>query len=311
MTNFKNIAFAGVVLLVLLSFFSGCVNGPKPLNEQAQQTPAENGASRENAIMSEFDKLIQRNNVRAEEISKFINENMAAVSPQNLSVMLIALEKNQQRNLLKLQDKFADEDVIQKTLAEDYQGELTDSYLNEIQNKTVRDLLITTKNNGYKIETAEGFYFPVIDYSLYKKYRQNVTPDMAAYIDIMAIESAKTPIKDAALVIGWPEVLQRAKTQEQFIKEYGSSAKSEDMKQLLKRYLVFSLYGANNTPLFSYENKQMVPVAKKAYIEAAFDANNGSFSKLMNDYLTILKKNEYKLTKEVDEFRKKTEAEFQ
>jgi hypothetical protein len=172
-------------------------------------------------------------------------------------------------------------------------------------------LLITTKNNGYKIETAEGFYFPVIDYSLYKKYRQNVTPDMAAYIDIMAIESAKTPIKDAALVIGWQEVLQRAKTQEQFIKEYGSSAKSEDMKQLLKRYLVFSLYGANNTPLFSYENKQMVPVAKKAYLEAAFDANNGSFSKLMNDYLTILKKNEYKLTKEVDEFRKKAEAEFQ
>ncbi|HWR42612.1 hypothetical protein [Sporomusa sp.] len=311
MIHFKKKTVANVIILVLLTFLSGCATGgPKPINESTKQAPVENAVSKESAIMDEFNRLIHKNNVTAEEISKFINENMAAVSPKNVSAMIIALEKNQQLNLLKLQDKFADKDAIQKTLAADYRDELTDSYLNGIQDKTVRDVLIATQNNGYKIETAEGFYFPVIDYSLYKKYRANVTPDIAAYIDIMVVESDKTPVKDAALMIGWEEVLRRAENQERFIKEYGSSAKIEDVKQLLKRYLAFSLYGANNTPLFSYEDKKMVPAAKKPYLEAAFNPNNGSFSKIINEYRAVLKKNDYKLTKEVDEYRKKAEAEF-
>ncbi len=311
MTIYKRKALTTVILLLLLGLLAGCASGPRPSPEQAQQVPAENGASRENTVMAEFDKLTRKNNVRAEEISKFINVNLNEVSPAGLSVMLVALEKNQQRNLLTLQDRFADEDIVQKTLAKEYTGELTDNYLNGIEEKTVRDLLIATKNNGYKIETAEGFFFPVIDYSLYKQYRQKVTPDMTAYIDLMAVESAQTPVKDAALVIGWQEVLRRSLKQEQFIKEYGNSVKSEDVRQLLTRYLSFALYGANNTPLFSYEDRQMMPAAKKAYLATEFSAGNGTFSKLMAEYLTVLKKNDFTLTQEVDEYRKKAEAEFQ
>ena len=311
MTIYKRKALTTVILLLLLGLLAGCASGPRPSPEQAQQVPAENGASRENTVMAEFDKLTRKNNVRAEEISKFINVNLNEVSPAGLSVMLVALEKNQQRNLLTLQDRFADEDIVQKTLAKEYTGELTDNYLNGIEEKTVRDLLIATKNNGYKIETAEGFFFPVIDYSLYKQYRQKVTPDMTAYIDLMAVESAQTPVKDAALVIGWQEVLRRSLKQEQFIKEYGNSVKSEDVRQLLTRYLSFALYGANNTPLFSYEDRQMMPAAKKAYLATEFSAGNGTFSKLMAEYLTVLKKNDFILTQEVDEYRKKAEAEFQ
>lgn len=311
MTICKRKTITAVALLVLLSFLAGCAGGPGPLPEQARQAPAENGDSREKAVMAEFDKLTRKNNVKAEEIITFINTNLHEVSPPSLSVMLIALEKNQQHHLLRLQDRFADEEIVQKTLAKDYSGELTDNYLNAIGEKPVRDLLSATKNNGYKIETAEGFFFPVIDYSLYKKYRQKVTPDMTAYIDLMAVESAQTPIKDAALVIGWQEILRRSLKQEQFIKQYGNSAKSEEVRQLLKRYLVFTLYGANNTPLFGYEDRKMMPAAKKAYLEAGFAAENGAFSQLMAEYLAVLEKNEYTLTPEVEEYRKKAEAEFQ
>ncbi len=311
MTIYKRKALTTLTLLLLLGLLAGCASGPRPSQEQTQQVPAENGTSQEKAVMAEFDKLTRKSNVRAEEISKFINVNLNEVSPAGLSAMLVALEKNQQRNLLTLQDKFADEDIVQKTMAKEYTGELTDNYLNGIEEKTVRDLLIATKNNGYKIETAEGFFFPVIDYSLYKQYRQKVTPDMTAYIDLMAEESDKTPVKDAALVISWQEVLRRSLKQEQFIKEYGNSVKSEDVRQLLTRYLSFALYGANNTPLFDYEDKQMIPAAKKAYLATEFSAENGTFSKLMAEYLTVLKKNDFTLTQEVDEYRKKAEAEFQ
>jgi len=38
----------------------------------------------------------------------------------------------------------------------------------EIEDEKVRELLSKTKNSGYRVETAEGMFFPVIDYEVYK-----------------------------------------------------------------------------------------------------------------------------------------------
>jgi hypothetical protein len=224
--------------------------------------------------------------------------------------MIIGLEKVQQEKLPKLQDGFGDSEAVQKALAKSYQNGLANQAIDSIESKTAKDLLIEAQSSGFKIETAEGMYFPVVDYSAYKKYRNAVTQDIATFIDIMSVESDKTPIKDAALTISWSEIIKRAQEQEKFIKDYGNSAKVEDMRQLLKRYSAFAMYGANNTPLFSYDTKQMVPEAKKTYLETVFDANKGSFSKAMNEYLVMLKKNDYKLTAEVQEYRNKASEEI-
>lgn len=310
MTNYNKNIIVSILMIVLFLSLIGCSsNRPSPGNEPPKQT-TENSVNKETAIIDQFNNMMQKSDITAEEIIKFMDDNIASVSQQNASTMIIALEKNQQIRLPKLQDEFADYGVIQKTMAKDYRGALTDSYINGIQEKTTKDLLLTTKNSGFKIETAEGFYFPVIDYSFYKKYRSKVTPDIAAYIDIMAVESDKTPVKDAGLMIGWGEVLKRALSQEGFVTMYSTSSKAEDVKKLLKTYLITSLYGTNNTPLFSYEDKEMVPAAKKAYVESEFNVSNGSFSKIMAEYRNLLKKNDYKLTKEVDDYRKQAVENF-
>jgi len=71
----------------------------------------------------------------------------------------------------------------------------------EIEDEKVRELLSKTKNSGYRVETAEGMFFPVIDYEVYKKYSEYVTEDVKEYINIMAEESNNPPAKDAALVV--------------------------------------------------------------------------------------------------------------
>lgn len=111
-------------------------------------------------------------------------------------------------------------------------------------------------------------------------------------------------------MISWAEILNRAEKQEQFIREYDQSAKVDDIRELLKQYAAFSLYGANNTPLFSYETKQIVPEAKKAYLAVSFDATKGTFSKAMAGYIEILNKHDYKLTAEVQNYRNKATAEI-
>jgi len=73
----------------------------------------------------------------------------------------------------------------------------------------------------------------------------------------MAEESNNPPAKDAALVVGWDEVLKRALNQEKFIKRYEDSAKVGKVKELYRKYLTFTLFGLNNTPLFEYNSKVM------------------------------------------------------
>lgn len=297
-------------IIILVLAISGCNNkGSGPVKEPARQQTAESTAAQEKAVMENFNALLQKKDVTVPEIIKYNDDHIAAVSQANASTMVIGLEKVQQEKLPAMQDKFADNEAVQKAIDKRYQnGSITS--ISSIENKAVKELLTDSQNSGYKVETAEGMYFPVIDYSFYKKYQSAVTRDIAAFIDIMAVESDKTPVKDAALRISWAEIIKRAKTQEQFIKEYSNSAKLEDMRQLLQRYAAFALYGANNTPLFSYDTKQLVPEAKQAYLETVFDVNQGSFSKAMNGYLAVLKASGYKLTNEVQEYRNKAAEEI-
>jgi hypothetical protein len=66
----------------------------------------------------------------------------------------------------------------------------------EIGDAELRDALLAVRDGGYRVDTAEGMYFPVIDYGRYRKYRGLVTDDLAAYIDLMAVESDLAPAKD-------------------------------------------------------------------------------------------------------------------
>jgi hypothetical protein len=157
---------------------------------------------------------------------------------------------------------------------------------------------------GYRVETAEGMYFPIMNYEYMKKYSSYVTGDMRDYIDIMAVETNKVPAKDAGLVISWEEVIARALAQESFVSKYGSSARTEGVEELRKRYVTFMLYGLNNTPLFSYDTKTMNPEAREAYARAVSGNSSGELVQLLKKYMEVLEKSDYKLTPEVEEFRK-------
>lgn len=300
----KNKIVSILIMLVLLVSLIGCDLTAKMKDDPKQQAVDKSAVNNENNIMDEFNKLTLNGTTSAREMIKFINENIASVNQQHASEMVIALEKQQQLQLPKLQGKYEEDDMVQKKLAKEYQKELTVNFINGLQDKPIKDLLLETKDNGFKLETAEGFYFPIIDYSLYRQYRGNVTPDISAYIEIMAAESEQIPVKDAALMIQWQDILKRAAVQEQFIKQYSSSTKVMDVKQLLKNYLSFALYGTNNTPLFRYEDKQMTPAAKKTYFEFVLNEKDGSFSQIMKEFFILVKNNNYILTKEVEEYRK-------
>lgn len=266
--------------------------------------------AKEKKVMAGFETLLDNNDLTPAELIQYINKNSAAVSQEEAATMVRGLELVQKANLPQWEKRFENE-ALQKELARVYQENAWSlANFEDIRDNELKTIVDEAVGNGYKVETAEGIFFPVIDYDFYDRYHQAVTHDLAAYLEIMAVESEQTPVKDAALMISWEEILNRALRQEEFIKEYGSSTQVGAVEELLKRYVTFALFGCNNTPLFSYDTKEIALEAKEAFLNHFWDEERGSFSALIKEYLEVLEENGYRLTEEVELFRKEAIAGF-
>jgi hypothetical protein len=270
-----------------------------------QKTVQDSGvkAVNQGKVMDDFNALLE-SDAPVIEVVKFMDENISLITRKNAAVMIDGFEELQKESLTELEEKFYNDGVQAKImkLFEEAGFDLNKIY--ETEDAELKELLTKTRDSGYKVETAEGTFFPVINYEFYKKYSDYVPSDIKEYIDLMAVESNNAPAKDAAIVISWEDILQRAQNQEKFIAQYGDSAKVQDVKELYKKYLTFTLFGANNTPLFSYDTKTMDAKAKQAYLEVVENSADSEFLKTVSGYMDLLKKTDYKLTDEVDKYRK-------
>lgn len=294
-----------ISVIVGAGLLSGCAarEASTDTSEVSGKDTAVNQEDSQAKIMAELTLLLGKS-PKADEVIGFIDKNISQVSKEYASAMLSGLEATQKGGLPELEKKYFKGNAIQNKLSKVYKPGFDINKLEDIKDNGLKDLLAETRDMGFKIETAEGSYFPIMNYEFYKKYSTYVTADMKDYIDIMAVETSKVPAKDAALVIGWEEVIKRASAQEKFIRNHENSAKLGDMKELHKKYLTFMLYGLNNTPLFSYDKKVMDDDAKEVYLEAVKNSEDSSLIKLLGEYMDLLKKTEYKLTDEVEKFRK-------
>lgn len=285
-------------------------------------------AAREKKIMAGFTALMAGEDPTVAQVVVYLDEYIGAAGKEKAATMVLGLERVQQANLARWQQRYEDEE-LQNKLWQIYGDRWSPQEITgraEKVDEKLHELLQETIANGYKVETAEGQYFPVIDYTFYRRYHAAVPPELAAYLELMAVESEAPPVKDAALVIGWDEILRRAANQERFLRTSGAQAGGKEagegqeqgageyrtvitraVRKLLKRYLGFALYGCDNTPLFDYRTKAMNPEARRAYEEflsrAGDDEEDGEFSAEIKAYMDVLAENDYRLTPAVDAYR--------
>lgn len=289
-----------VLLFITLNGCSWFSRAPEDAKEKQKQVQEQ---GKQQVIMQNFEAQIRKPDIQPREIIAFIDSNIAQISKENASAMILNLETLQKKKLDNLQTRYYD-DTVQRNIIIQYPRGFDISRLDDVKDAQLKTLLTDTISDAYKLETAEGTYYPVINYGAYRKYVSAVTPDIGDYIGIMANETDRVAVKDAALVIGWDEVVNRAMIMEEFIKDYPHSVKLEDVKQLYKRYVIYTFYGANNTPLFRYDSKTIVPEAKKSYRNALAKGNNSKYLATVNSFLNLVDKSNNKLTNEVDQYRK-------
>jgi len=208
------------------------------------------------------------------DLLKFIRTFADTASPVELSAMLLILEEKQLEQGYALEDRFYEE--------QDVQGELFDWYVKherlpraeDLPDGPVRKLLEDVEAGGFKVETAEGFFFPVIDYEVYKQFQSRVTEDVRAYIGLMAKESGEPAVKDAALIIPWEEVARRALAFEAFIAQYPESARAAAVDRLRMDYTYITFKGIDNSPLFERDGGPVVKAVLDAYKNVLAEQDN-------------------------------------
>lgn len=242
------------------------------------------------------------------DVVDFIDTNISKASKEDASTMIIAFEDFQKAKLPEL--RISNLEAFSKGLEEVYKPGFSLADANQVKDESLKKILQEIYENGYKVETAEGMYFTVINYSFYKQYSGYVTDDIRSYIELMSVESDNMPAKDAALVITWDELLQRSLNQEKFIVQYSDSKRVKQIKELYSKYCTFTLYGLNNTPLFDYQTKTMNAQAKEAYSKIAASGNDTAYVKMIKEYMNLLQKNNYKQTNEIKKFQEKNDPAY-
>ncbi|MBY9078508.1 hypothetical protein KIH86_00950 [Paenibacillus sp. HN-1] len=211
------------------------------------------------------------------------------------TVMVLHLENVQKTRLDTFSEKIYPERV-QQILDAAYRkggigkGLTYTSLMNQVTDSSVKALLTELFGYGYKLETSEGMYYPVMNYEGFKPFKAHIGKDIAAYIDLMAAESNRPALSDAAIVITWDELIGRGLVMEKFVSQYPFSNRNAAVKDLLKLRSLFIFYGASNTPAYSYgasgEPTQIDPKLKQAYEDAVSDGTGGS--QILNDIQTLL-----------------------
>ncbi|MFD2614335.1 hypothetical protein [Paenibacillus gansuensis] len=175
-----------------------------------------------------------------------------------------------------------------------------------VKDANLRTILKELAAAGYRLETAEGFYFPVVDYPALEKFKPYVSADIQAYLTIMSVETKKVPAKDGALMIGYQELVNRALSMERFVAAYPASHRTAKIKNMFANYKIFTFYGLNNTPLFDYSTNVMAPNAQKGYnLILGYNQNTQSkYLNLLEKFMKLAADQNYKKTAAVEKFLK-------
>lgn len=321
-TNKKAMLAAMSVCSVLL--LSACTNnsvapnsntGAVQENSQNQSGQNQNSTNPDNSsnsdgtaaseqLVNEFQSLLGQEG-KLPAAFDFLDKHADQLKPEHVSQMLLALEDAQIEGLQSLLDRYFSGNN-QEQIAGIYEiGDSLEELINKAKDADLKALLQETLDSGYQLNTAEGMFGPELDYRRTAQYSDIATEDTAAYLKLKSAESEQASQRDAALVIPWEELLKRAIAAEDFLNNYPDSSSKEDVAAMFSNYKNTVFLGANNTPLFAYENKVMDEEARKAYTDAVSGdaAVEGTLLGDLKKFMDEAAKANYKLTDSLEQFR--------
>jgi hypothetical protein len=276
--------------------------------ESKPQVASTQAASRDSFVFNHFERSIKQSASLSYALN-YLTNHIAETSVSHATLMVLHLENAQKAYLPTLNEGIFKVSV-QKSIDTAYRSKKSLTFtdlLAAIKDPVTRHWLMKARDVGFRISTAEGMYFPVLNYAVYLKFKPMIQGDIQSYVDLMVEETFSPPLNDAAIAIGWDELVRRTVQYENFLLVHKGSNRTVDIRRYYGNYVMSVFYGANNTPLFDSDPQTIRPKARIAYLaelKDKEDSRSALIAKLRN-FMALVEQSDGKRTKEIDEFLKK------
>ena len=305
MPRLRKLSLLAALLALTVSFETGATAAGNAISVNATSAAAASKSSAfAKAVYNKAVTLLKKKDGLAYAKS-YITKHIKSVNKSQATLLVLKLENAANAGLVSSTDKLL-EAKHQTILSNIFkQGDSIAKVLTRTKDQQLRKLLIDLRDSGYKLQAMEGTIYPIVDYATLKGYKPYINKDIQSYIDIMAVESGKPSVGDAALLISWSEVINRTLAQEAFIEAFPKSNRAQLITMKYNGSMAYLYYGMPNTPLFDYSKKTLDPDARKAFDKAlAQDVSKSTSLQELKAWSDILKQNGDKLTPQVEKYQK-------
>ncbi|WP_054955673.1 hypothetical protein [Paenibacillus dakarensis] len=306
MKSIRKLPLLAAALALTLALETGAAAAPSTADSQTTAVDqAAKSTAFANAVYNKAETLLKKKDGLAYAKS-YITKNIHHLTKSQATRIVLKLENAVNAGIAGNTDKLLKERYQLSLRTTFKQGSSITTVLNRTKDTQLRALLADLKDSGYKLRALEGSVYPIVDYNSFKPYQPYVNKDIQRYIDMMSTESSNPSVGDAALLISWSEVIERALVQESFIRSFPVSNRSRSVASMYDASLAYLFYGMPNTPLFSYDTKKLDPDARTAFdkLLAKKGLSNNSLRQKLKAWSDVLKQNGDKLTAQVDKHRR-------
>lgn len=126
--------------------------------------------------------------------------------------------------------------------------------------KDLKDMLLNANSMGFKVATAEGSYYFVIDHQKLLDFSTSVSSEMDEYLNIFAAESNKPALYEEHVKIPLDEIASRIAAMEEFELMYPYSKYLPEINEMHEWYLRGYIFGT-----YDFANHKVSAETLKSY----------------------------------------------
>jgi hypothetical protein len=306
-------AAAAAAVVALLASAVGCSNDQEPKTKSQAEVPQEapsndtadpqgdadaraeaDAASKAAAeeLLQHFDRTLEEAG-QAKDIAVFIDERIPEAPVAAADKMVSGLLAYYEDDIARVEKAFEPADVQAALMTAEWPVTLENAA--QIGDERIRALTLDTLQGGYKLTMAEGYIFPLVDYGSWMRHAARLSPELADYIGLLALESDQPSVVDAGLTVSWDELGGRALQAETYLRTYPDAEAYAEVQKLFERYMAVYLQGVDNTPIYSYEGYRLSEEVEASYRKLASEHPGTAAAGAVNGYLELLESRDWRI----------------
>lgn len=282
-----------VIFLIITVFLFSCKHSPKQEQQQQQQSASPQISQSEKSFVafvssgdSLIDKILHPLIFVRDSAFKVIRK---SPNPKIADSLVDLFRSHYSQSIAAINDSLYENSSFQNQMLED----------SNFQSK----IALTLASLGCDLVWSEGTVFvDAQSKDLNDNFSDMMSPDFNKYLKIRSIEESEGFSNDAGLLISWDNLSDRIATWEAFASENPSFFLIPEVKFWHNMYLNTYLTGMDNSRIYSFETDTLelgVYSSYKRFLQMYPQTKSAS---LIKGYIDVLKRNNFKQTKEVDEY---------